>query len=357
MSIPGSHTVEKISFSERIKDKIFHLLRLTNDPVVKVYNGFGNGNSVVVYGHVFKFGPLPRKKFRQNVLTNSFALLRLFMVRPSPKAVVRMSWQNETFEAKTADDGFFKFEWNPGGSIQPGWHSISVQLVSLNGNVNIRSKGEGHFLIPDRHQFGCISDIDDTFLISHSANLRKRLFVLFTENAHSRQPFEGVVNHYQLLSKAGAVTETPNPFFYVSSSEWNLYDYITEFSRKNNLPKGIYLLNQIKTFKEIFKTGQNKHSTKFMRIARVIESYPTQRFILLGDNSQQDPVIYSSIVEHFPGKIECVYLRNVHKANHINVEEIVKKIMAAGVDCCYFSHSEEAIIHSKKIGLIPGIET
>ena len=357
MATAGFHTTKHVSFIERIKDKIFVLLRLTNDPVVKVYNGFGNNHSVVIFGHVFTFSPIPRKRFRQNTITNLFALLRLFMVKPVKGAIVKMVWNNITYEAKTAEDGFFKFEWNPGEDIQPGWYSVTVQLIKINERDGHGVQGNGQILIPDQHQYSCISDIDDTFLISHSANLRKRLFVLFTENAHSRKPFEGVVNHYQLLSEAGAVANTPNPFFYVSSSEWNLYDYISEFSKKNHLPKGIYLLNQVKTFKEIFKTGQNKHSTKFMRIARIIEAYPTQRFILLGDNSQQDPVIYASIVEHFPGKIECVYLRNVHKANHEKVQETVKKIEEAGVECCYFSHSGEAIKHSKEIGLIRGVET
>lgn len=357
MATAGYHTAKNRSFIGRIKDKIFVLLRLTNDPVVKVYNGFGNNQSVTIFGHVFSFSPIPRKRFRQSMITNMFALLRLFMVKTVKGAIVKLEWQNQTYEAKTAEDGFFKFEWNPGDDIQPGWYPVTVQLIKLNGRESSGVQGNGHVLIPDRHQYSCISDIDDTFLISHSANLRKRLYVLFTENAHSRKPFAGVVEHYKLLSEAGAVANTPNPFFYVSSSEWNLYDYISEFSRMNELPKGIYLLNQVKTFKEIFKTGQNKHTTKFMRITRIIEAYPTQRFILLGDNSQQDPVIYASIVEHFPEKIECVYLRNVHRANHEKVEATVKKIQEAGIECCYFEHSAEAIKHSKEIGLIRGVET
>jgi hypothetical protein len=30
----------------------------------------------------------------------------------------------------------------------------------------------------------------------------------------------------------------------------------------------------------------------------------------------------------------------------------MNNIQAAGVPCCFFSHSSEAILHSKKIGLI-----
>jgi phosphatidate phosphatase APP1 len=209
------------------------------------------------------------------------------------------------------------------------------------------------FFVPYKYEFAFISDIDDTFLISHSSNMRKRLYVLFTKNARSRKPFEGVVNHYQLLASTGASRNTFNLFFFVSSSEWNLYDYIFEFSRNNKLPNGVYLLNQIKTFRGVFKTGQNNHKTKFMRISRIMEAYPAQKFILLGDDSQEDPNIYTAVVEHFPQNIHAVYLRHVLLANHKRVSGVVEKIEAKGVHCCYFTHSSEAIIHSKQIGLIP----
>ncbi|HUR11707.1 MAG TPA: phosphatase domain-containing protein [Flavitalea sp.] len=353
----GNVSVTKHSFTGRVKAKLLFLFRLTNNPVVKVYDGYGNHQSAIVFGHVFTLSPLSRKKYRKNFITNFFALLRLFMVKPEPRASLRMIWDNQPIEIDTESDGFFKFEFKPGTTIQPGWHKITIELLRLKGKTVSNVRGEGSFFIPDENQFACISDIDDTFLISHSSNLRKRLYVLFTENAHSRKPFEGVVNHYQLLSRAGHVGELTNPFFYVSSSEWNLYEYITEFSRQNGLPRGVYLLNQAKTFSKIFKTGQNNHATKFMRIARIIESYPEHRYILLGDDSQMDPVIYSSIVEHFPGKIRSIYLRRVDAANREKVEGIVKNIRDKGIDCCYFSHSEEAIKHSKESGLVSAMET
>ncbi|ULT45467.1 hypothetical protein KRR40_20705 [Niabella defluvii] len=49
---------------------------------------------------------------------------------------------------------------------------------------------------------------------------------MLTRNAHSRKPFDGVVAHYRALQLAQTTSDRPNPFFYVSSSEWNLYDFI-----------------------------------------------------------------------------------------------------------------------------------
>ncbi len=141
-------------------------------------------------------------------------------------------------------------------------------------------------------------------------------------------------------------------FFYVSSSEWNLFDYIKEFASVNKLPKGIYLLNQLKTFKQVFKTGSNNHATKFMRISRIMEAYPTQKFILLGDDSQEDPNIYLAVVEYFPQNVHAVYLRHVLKSSFDRVKKIAETIESKGIPCCYFTHSSEAVIHSKKINLI-----
>ena len=341
------HSTKNTSFIQRIKTRLLYWLRLTNKPAVRVYNGYGNKEHLIVFGHVLSLSPIPRKKFSGNIFTNAFALLRLFLVRPRPGVRVQLEWNGAVFDTVTDTDGFFRFEWKPQVSLPPGWHPVEVKLAEP---ARARAHGKGLIFIPDEYHFACISDIDDTFLISHSSNLPKRLHVLFTENAHSRRPFDGVVKHYQLL--ADAADGKPNPFFYVSSSEWNLYDYILEFSQKNELPRGVYLLGQIKQFSEILKTGQNKHSTKFMRIARILTAYPHQPFILLGDDSQMDPEIYSSVIEHFPGAIRGVYLRHVNKKNKDKVMMIAEKINKAGVPCCYFYHSRDAIEHSRKIGLI-----
>ena len=77
-----------------------------------------------------------------------------------------------------------------------------------------------------------------------------------------------------------------------------------------------------------------------------------QKFILLGDDSQKDIDIYSSIVEHFPQNVYCVYIRRVGTPEKPHVLLKQQTIEKKGVLFCYFSHSEEAILHSKKIGLI-----
>jgi phosphatidate phosphatase APP1 len=336
-----------------LKARFMNWLGLTNEVTIKVYHGYGHGNQLVIYGHVFKLSPTPRKKYRKSFLRNTWALLRLFMVKPYAGIALEMHWKNQVYFSTTDTDGFFKFDWKDKPPLPQGWNEVVVK-AKIDDTIIAESKG--HVFIPYSTQYGFISDIDDTFLISHSSNLRKRLLVLFTQNARTRKPFEGVVQHYQLLAQSNTTSDAPNPFFYVSSSEWNLYEYILEFTRVNEVPKGVFLLNQLKRFNQLLKTGQNHHKTKFTRIARIFESYPDQRFVLLGDSSQQDPYIYEAIVSHFPKQIHAVYIRDVYAKNQQKAADVLHKIEAKGVPCCFFQHSSDAILHSKKIGLIAGKE-
>ncbi len=332
-----------------LKEWFLNLFRLTAQPTVKVYHGYGHNNSLTIFGHVFRLSPFPRRQYRQSFVRNTLALLRLFMIKPFAGVEVQVEWKGKTHTARTDTDGFFRFEWEDAEPFNLGWTSVLVTAFHQQKQI---AKGAGRIYVPYPTQHIIVSDIDDTFLISHSANLRKRLYVLFTQNARSRKPFEGVVRHYQLLAQTGTTPEAPNPVFYVSSSEWNLYEYILEFTAINKIPRGVFLLSQLKGFSQLLKTGQNHHGTKFTRIVRILQAFPNHRVILLGDSSQQDPYIYEAIVKHFPKQIHAVYIRDVFERNYEKVKDVLHKIEAAGVPCLFFKHSKEAIMHSVKIGLI-----
>ena len=352
MNSRATYIPEKLSFYQKIQFKFFGFFRLQRGATIKLYKGFANHKTCYIYGHAFSLSPLRKKHFRSFFLYNTIALLRLFMVRPIKRAVVVLQWDGKVYEAKTASDGFFKFEWEHNQTLVPGQYEVEVMLIKRNSTNIVKAKATGQVILPSLTAFSFISDIDDTFLISHSSNLRKRLFVLLTENAKSRRPFEGAVAHYRKLHGFDDRDPSNNAFFYVSSSEWNLYDYIKDFLNEHQLPDGICLLNQVKTFSKLFSTGQNNHSGKFTRIVKIIEAYPLQRFILLGDDSQKDIDIYSSIVEHFPQNVYCVYIRRVGSTEKPQVLLKQKTIENKGVLFCYFVHSEDAILHSRKIGLI-----
>lgn len=352
MTDKATYIPEKKTILQRIQLKLFAIFRLYNGSSVKLYKGFANNKSCFIYGHAFSLSPLKKTHFRNFFLYNTMALFRLFMVKPIKGAVVSLQWREKRYTTTTASDGFFKLEWDHNENLAAGQYDVEVVLLKKGTDNIIKATATSHIIVPSVTSFSFISDIDDTFLISHSSNMRKRLFVLLTENAKSRKPFAGAVEHYRLLHGIDDASPANNAFFYVSSSEWNLYDYIKDFLQEHKLPDGVCLLNQVKTLSKLLSTGQNNHSGKFTRIVKIIEAYPQQKFVLLGDDSQKDIDIYTSIVEHFPQNVYCVYIRRVGTPEKANVVLKQKIIETKGVLFYYFAHSEEAILHSKKIGLI-----
>jgi phosphatidate phosphatase APP1 len=332
-----------------IKEHIYRWIRIITTPVVKVYHGYGDEDLMLVFGHVFKRSPMPKHYYKKNIWSNTISLIRMFMAKPYPNAKVQLEWYGQTIEAETDTDGFFKLEWKSETLPKDGWHEIRVKLLM---DAPEPVYGEGKILVPHPTKYAYVSDVDDTFLVSHSSKLWRRLYVLLTKNPRTRKPFEGVVNHYQLLAQSNTSEQTPNPFFYVSSSEWNLYEYLKEFCRFYKLPEGVYLLSQVKQWYQFLATGRGKHSGKFMRIARLLKEFPHRQFVLLGDDTQQDPFIYTALVDAFPGRIACIYLRHVRKSRKKQVEALAEGNKRKGTEVCYYTHSKNAIAHSLRMGYI-----
>jgi phosphatidate phosphatase APP1 len=317
---------------------------------VKVYHGYGHQHNLIVYGHVLAGKKEARTKFTNNSVLNIAHLIKLFFIKPLKGVKVRLQWENQVFFSTTASDGFFKFQWQSDTEVAKGWHPIIVQL--LDNQDNILTNGEGKIFIPEATQYGFISDIDDTVLVSHSAKTGKKLKVLFTKNPHGRKTFADVVKFYNLLALAHAEPTLLNPFFYVSSSEWNLYDYLNEFFKYNGLPKGVFLLNDIKKWYQLVKTGGTKHQGKLIRVIRVIDAFPKQRFILLGDNSQSDPAIYVAIANKYPDRIVAIYIRNINLKKELITSDLLDTITNKSIFTCQSQHTDRAILHAQSIGLI-----
>ncbi len=317
---------------------------------VKVYHGYGHTHNLVLYGHVFKFKAKTTQIFSTNLFVNIVHLFKLFIVKASPFTRVRLHFYTQVIEQKTEYDGFFKFEWKALDEVKAGWHDVKVEALNIGNKVMATT--EGKIYVPHITQYAFISDIDDTIMISHSAKMAKRLRELFIKNPRTRKTFGSVKNHYQLLANAHTQIDQPNPFFYVSSSEWNLYDYLVEMFRYNELPEGTFLLNQLKRWKNLIKTGKTGHEGKLLRVMRIIDAFPNQKFVFFGDNSQQDPAIYQTISEKYSRNITAVYIRNVRPEKQELTKRLLAQIEQKGIETCLFTHSDEAIAHSKKIKLI-----
>jgi phosphatidate phosphatase APP1 len=276
-------------------------------------------------------------------------MLKRFLTSPNPDARLELHLGRNKYTTTANSRGYYQFDVpNPGFGM--GWHDYRIQLIDLEEAYEDEEiKVVEEFLIPHNTEYAFISDIDDTFLVSHSTDFLKKLYHLLTKNTETRKIFKGVVDHYQRLLN-GLDREMPNPFFYVSSSEWNLYDFVVEFCEINDLPKGVFLLQDLKSgFRELLKQSGGDHRHKEIKIKRILETFPDHRFVLLGDNGQRDPEIYYDIIKQFPDQIDAVYIRDINSKKRKRIRIIGEEVKKMNVDMILFKNSREAFGHSDSV--------
>lgn len=317
---------------------------------LKLYRGYVNDNELVVYGHVFKSWAPDKYQLDGKGIRHAVAVIHMFRIKPYPNVEVTLHFKNLVLTTKTLDDGFFRFSIPFSDPLESGWHPYTVTCkISKFGIANC-----GELLKPFESKLAIISDIDDTFLISHSHSILKKLYVLLLRNINRRKIFDDVVQHYKALSTFGQTNDVAsNSFFYVSSSEWNLYEFIDSFAELHELPKAVIKLKKIKTgISDFLFTGRGSHDHKFEKIKDIISFYPNLKYVLLGDDSQKDPYIYERICKIFPQNIRAVYIRQTGSSLKPTIIHLLNNIESLNVEVCYFKYSNEAIAHSKKIEII-----
>lgn len=322
---------------------------------LKLYRGYANSRELVVSGHVFRKYPAAQDLYDRQGFRYVRSVLQLFTVKTVSNALVRFKLGSIEAKTRTLYDGYFRFSLPIDEAMPSGWHAFEVTLDdNIDGQPVVLTRHD-ELLVPSHGGYTIISDIDDTFLVSYTGQIFKKLYVMLTRNVEARKPFEDVVKHYQLLSMAGKSGDVSgkNTFFYVSSSEWNLYDYIDRFIERQGLPKAVLRLKKIKnSLLDFFSTGGGSHHHKQEKIEHIITFYPQHTFILLGDDSQQDPYIYENIVKIYPKNIRAIYIRQTEKSKKSEVVDVIDNIQNLGVSTCYFAHSSEAIAHSVREGII-----
>lgn len=326
--------------------------RYVDYPFLLAYRGYGNKQQFFMQGHVFKGMAMVKPREKSTGWQNFVTLIKMFLIRTVPKARVSLKINGESYETRCSEDGFFEFNISE-HQLEAGWHNAEVELCEKLVEGQETVKTEADLLIQNEFEYGCISDIDDTFLVSHVTKFWRKIYLLTTKDPQTRKPFKGVVEFYKSLCQGQS--RDPNPFFYVSSSEWNLYDFLIRFTEFHRLPKGVLQLKRLKdSLLDFFKSGYGSHDHKRVKIERILNTYPDQKFILLGDNGQHDALIYHSVAQNFSEQVKAIYIRAVKKSNSEKVNEVLEKIDDLSIPTLQFKNTEEAINHAREHGFIKG---
>ncbi len=277
---------------------------------------------------------------------NFKTMLARYLSTPLPETKVNIHLGDEQFTVHCDDLGYFSKWVTTEKPFETGWHEAKFSIYDASGEAQCTQLGE--FLIDNNKQnFGVISDIDDTILVSHATQLLRKIRLIMTKNAKTRLPFEGVTAFYHKLNNKGI-----NPIFYVSSSEWNLYDFLVDFFEVRQIPKGPFLLQEFKSgIKDLLFTGGGSHQHKLQKIRRLMDLYPEMNFILIGDSGQRDPLIYHKALIEFSDRIKAVYIRKIKKKD-IFEQEIIDDYAKFGVPLLLIKDTSEAEKHAKAQGWI-----
>jgi phosphatidate phosphatase APP1 len=302
-----------------------HKIRLPGSVKIVPFTGFGNRKLVYVSGLVVAKNGISKPSEGAGKWSNIKSMIRRYTANEIENAQVRIAYKGDSKVVTTDKYGIYRCAFSNKGPDGDIWQNVSVTLESPPKFSHAGAEGEV-MIVNNNPQFSIISDIDDTILVSYATQKLMKLRLMLLNNAHTRMPFEGVSAFYNALQAGTGGND--NPIFYVSNSEWNLYDLLYEFIQHNRIPKGPLLLREmaIRVLRPWAMKEVNRHH-KVEVIMKLFRMYPDQKFILIGDSGQRDPEIYSEIVKQFPGRVLAIYIRDVGISGNLPVIRVLTELM------------------------------
>ena len=217
-------------------------------PRIVPYRGYGSETDVYIRGMVIEdkglSKPLDRNRFWHNIL----AAIKRFSSDEIPGVKIKAELLGVASIMETDDLGYFDFHFQFTDKSEAlrgkEWHTVHFELldVIVENQPAIYTTGEVR-IIPASQKRIIISDVDDTVMVSHATQTLRKLHLMLFKNALTRNHFSHVDLFYQGLAE-GKDKQDSNPFFYVSSSEWNLYDLLEDFFSINKIPKGVFQIGR-----------------------------------------------------------------------------------------------------------------
>lgn len=294
--------------------------------MIQPYFGHACGTSGVLTGRVIQDSNLGLADEMASSLDNVFAMYKRFESDEVPGAVVRARLGDQSVAATTDDEGFFELRLELEPSDQMRWVEVDLELTEP---ASTRGDGRctGRILqVPETsngRDIAILSDLDDTVIQSGAANFLVLAVRTLFGNAATRQAFPGVDKLYRAFVEGGPI----RPIFYVSNGPRNLYDFLSEFFAKAEIPDGPIFLRNL---------GSEKHQIvadpdhKMKTLKSLLETFPNLDFVLIGDSGEKDPEIYRDAFNDpaLQGRIKAIYIRD---ASDPERDAEVREI-AAGID-------------------------
>ncbi|HYU84505.1 MAG TPA: phosphatase domain-containing protein, partial [Kribbellaceae bacterium] len=155
---------------------------------------------------------------------------RQFVAAPSVGVPVTVTVGEQT-HGTTTDRGGFVDVTVP-ASLPPGWHEVEL------GVADDRSARARVHVVDPHANFGIVSDIDDTVMLTMLPRPMIAAWNTFVRDEQARRVVPGMAEMYRAL-----LDEHPGaPIFYLSTGAWNTAPTLARFLARHGYPEGPLLL-------------------------------------------------------------------------------------------------------------------
>ncbi len=218
--------------------------------------------------------------------------------------------------------GFANFSL-PVKGLEAGWHDAFAVTTPIEDGES--ASGAGRVIKPPaRAPFLVISDIDDTILVSGLTEGLTAVKQTLLRDANTRSAVRGMSSLYRGLARGVPYkngNRKPEPaFFYVSTGSWAFFDTLQQFIQLRAFPRGPMFLTQWGPTERYVRRSGAEH--KRAAIRRLLESFPTHDFVLIGDSGQRDALTYEEMAREFPGRMRLILIRQVGDATDERNEQL-----------------------------------
>lgn len=287
-----------IHFAARMEDS-FHELREKRArrrgllPTVIPYTGYGGQGWVRVLCRVLLTPPTAPDRTRYHSIRG----WRSFTSVPVDGASVVITIGG--VEHRVTSDRGGVTDVRLESSLAPGWQTVSI---SADGSDPVDAPV---FIVESSADFGIISDIDDTVMVTALPRPFLAAWNTFVLDEHARNPVPGMAVLYERLTRGHPGT----PVVYLSTGAWNVAPTLTRFLSRNLYPAGALLLTDWgPTHDRWFRSGQDHKRQSLQRLA---DDFPEIRWLLIGDDGQHDEELYGEFVAEHRSSVRAVAIRQL----------------------------------------------
>lgn len=326
--------------------------RLGVGPVqILPYRGYGTHQSITALARAvsdWRYHPAAPGDSTWHNIVNA---LHAFHTHEIPYARVRARFmdQEQIVTADEEGDIVVIFDLDSPPPTDRVWHYVDLELIDYADQLGARAQAPVLIPSPDA-DFGIISDIDDTIIHTGVANKLAVALNTIRFNPHTRRIIPGAPGFFRALERG--TSGGPNPVFWVSTSPFNVFDYLELFLDVHDFPVGpMTLINMGFTATQLFRPNPRAH--KQDNINQIMDTYPHLPFILIGDNGEEDAEIAVTTAHLYPGRVKAIYIRDCapHKPD-LTTRELAVEARRLGIDLLLVPDMIPAAEHAAANGFI-----